>query len=475
MAKEVVTDLFRGWNCRPYQVKAWDYLNGGGKRYVGVWHRRAGKDELLLRWSALSMIRRPATYWHMLPMKEQARTAIWSAINPHTGIRRIDEAFPSEVFEKNETDMMVKCKINAATWQVKGSDNFGGGIGSPPAGIVFSEYSRADPNAWSYLRPILLENDGWAAFISTPYGHNHFENLYRYSVSEDGRRDGWFGELLPYTATGVFSKKQIDAEEREISRERNSPEEARSLIGQEYECSFDSAIPGSIFGPTVAELERAVPPRVTVVPHDPNYQVFTGSDLGASEGNDMAIWWFQKVGHETRLIDCDSAVGVGIDWYAEKMNERARERKFVYAPVPCYLPHDAGHPQASNVGAASFARKLKADYGYASVVNPVTRDLWWSIIQMRAFLKTCVFDEKHCAHGLQALRHYHRKWIPERRTYQERPVHDWSSNLVDALRSIAEGNTRGMGTAVQGAGGVIHSPRVRARTAIDYENPLYGE
>lgn len=474
MAKVVNTDLFRGWQCRDYQVNAWDYLNGGGKRYVGVWHRRAGKDELLLRWSALSMIRRPATYWHMLPMKEQARTAIWSAVNAHTGIRRIDEAFPSEVFDKNETDMMVKCKLNAATWQVKGSDNFGSGIGSPPAGIVFSEYSRANSNAWDYLRPILLENDGWAAFISTPYGHNHFESLYRYSVSPEGVADGWFGELLPYQTTRVFTQKQIDAEEREVARARSSPEEARALIAQEYECSFDSAVPGSIFGPIMTEIENAQPSRVTKVPHDPNFHVFTGSDLGASEGNDMAIWWFQKIGHETRLIDCDNAVGVGIDWFAQKMNERARDRGFVYAPIPCLLPHDAGHPQASNVGAMSFAQKLKKDYGYASQVNPVTRNLWWSIIQMRAWLKTCVFDAEHCAHGIQALRHYHRKWIPDRKTYQEYPVHDWSSNPVDALRTIAEGRTNAVGSAMQGPNAVVQSRRP-ARTAIDYDNPLYQE
>jgi hypothetical protein len=36
------------------------------------------------------------TYWHMLPEASQARKAIWDAVNPHTGKRRIDEAFPKE-------------------------------------------------------------------------------------------------------------------------------------------------------------------------------------------------------------------------------------------------------------------------------------------------------------------------------------------------------------------------------------------
>jgi phage terminase large subunit len=33
----------------------------------------------------------------MLPQADQARKAVWSAVNPHTGMKRIDEAFPLQV------------------------------------------------------------------------------------------------------------------------------------------------------------------------------------------------------------------------------------------------------------------------------------------------------------------------------------------------------------------------------------------
>ena len=39
---------------------------------------------------------RSASYWHLLPEASQGRKAIWDAINPHTGGRRIDEAFPRD-------------------------------------------------------------------------------------------------------------------------------------------------------------------------------------------------------------------------------------------------------------------------------------------------------------------------------------------------------------------------------------------
>jgi phage terminase large subunit len=155
----------------------WCYLERGGRRAIEIAHRRWGKDEICLHWAAVSAMQRPATYWHMLPEAAQARKAIWEAVNPHTGKRRIDEAFPHEIRESTrEHEMMIRF-INGATWQVVGSDNFNALVGSPPFGVVFSEFALANPAAWAYLRPILLENGGWAAFITTPRGKNHAHKL----------------------------------------------------------------------------------------------------------------------------------------------------------------------------------------------------------------------------------------------------------------------------------------------------------
>ena len=51
---------------------------------------------------------RTATYWHALPEYAQARKAIWNVINPHTGRRRIDEAFPHELRASvNDQEMFI--------------------------------------------------------------------------------------------------------------------------------------------------------------------------------------------------------------------------------------------------------------------------------------------------------------------------------------------------------------------------------
>jgi phage terminase large subunit len=97
------------WRPRGYQRRLWNYLEVGGKRAVAVWHRRAGKDEVCLHWAACAALQRVGNYWHMLPEASQARKAVWDAINPHTGRRRIDEAFPASIrVGQRDDDMRIK-------------------------------------------------------------------------------------------------------------------------------------------------------------------------------------------------------------------------------------------------------------------------------------------------------------------------------------------------------------------------------
>ena len=87
--------------------------------------------------------------------------------------------------------MFIRFK-NGSTWALVGSDNYDSLVGTPPVGIVFSEFALANPNAWGYLRPILANNGGWAMFVSTPRGKNHLYTLHNHAKdSED-----WFAESL---------------------------------------------------------------------------------------------------------------------------------------------------------------------------------------------------------------------------------------------------------------------------------------
>jgi phage terminase large subunit len=137
----VKIELPHAWTPRPYQQPLWKYLHHGGKRGIAIWPRRHGKDDVALHFTACAAHERVGVYWHLLPQQNQARKAIWDAIDPHTGQRRIDNAFPKELRETTrEQDMMIRFKCGS-TWQVIGSDNYDALVGTPPIGVVFSEWA----------------------------------------------------------------------------------------------------------------------------------------------------------------------------------------------------------------------------------------------------------------------------------------------------------------------------------------------
>ncbi len=416
--------LPNSWRPRPYQLPLWTWLERGGRRAIAVWHRRAGKDDLALHWTACAAVQEPGNYWHMLPEAAQARKAIWDAVNPHTGRRRIDEAFPPAIRAGRANDHEMRIRLRAqggeSTWQVVGSDNFDSLVGASPRGIVFSEWALADPQAWGYLRPILAENGGWALFISTPRGRNHLATFY-----EQHRRDsGWFVERLPASATGVFSPEQLAQELREYQAEYGA-DDGLARYRQEYECDWNVPVVGSYYGRQMADAEAAG--RITRVPWDPALPVFTAWDIGVSDST--AIWFFQRAGLEIRVIDYYEASGVGVDHYAKVL----RERPYAYAMA--LWPHDGGHRQmATGDTLDGTFRSL----GFAVTVLP-REGVEHGIQAVRNLLPRCWFDADRCARGIECLRSYQRAWNEKLRTFSMEPLHNWASHGADAFRTLAKG------------------------------------
>lgn len=337
-------------------------------------------------------------------------------------MRRVDWAFPKELRDTTrEQDMLIKFK-NGSTWQVVGSDNYNALVGSPPAGIVYSEYMLSDPNAWSFMRPILLENGGWALFNGTPRGRNHLHGLYQLSQSEPG----WYGELLTVAQTGVLTPQQIEQERREIARERGD-EEADNIIRQEYFCSWDAAIPGSYYGKQVSKLEETG--RICEVPHDPRYPVITAWDLGV--GDSTAIWFIQEVGLEVNVIDYYENSGVGADHYARKIKEKD------YQYEGHILPHDADDREWGN-NASSRVDTLKS-LGVKPVRVQKRASIDDGINAVRVLLPRCRFDRARCDRGVSALRQYQRTWDDRLKCFSQKPQHDWTSHGSDAFRYLAQG------------------------------------
>jgi len=395
-------------------------MASGGKRALGVWHRRSGKDEVCLHWAAICTQRRPATYWHMLPEYAQGRKAIWAAVNPHTGKRRIDEAFPKEIrASTNEQEMFIRFK-NGATWQVVGSDNFNSTVGSPPAGVVFSEWALSNPAAYGYLAPILVENDGWAMFITTSRGRNHCKSM----LDMARTRDDWFAEVLSADDTGAISKTAIEVQRVEYAGIFGQ-EAADSLIEQEYYCSFDAAVLGSYWGKElrVAEAEG----RIGRVPVNPDLPVTTAWDIGV--GDSMAIWCFQVYHDHIDVVDYYENSGLGFDHYCEWLDERG------YNGID-YVPHDAKVREPGAPGARSRIQTLIEVHKRKCELVPL-QSIADGINAGRRTLPFARFDAVRCKRGLDCLREYKVKWDAKKMVFLDTPDHGWPSHGGSAWRYLS--------------------------------------
>jgi len=413
-----------GWLPRPHQLGLWQYLQSGGKRAMAVWHRRAGKDEVCLHHTAVKMMQRPGNYWHALPEYNQGRKALWSAINAHTGRRRIDEAFPLEMREStNDTEMFIRFKqaLGGSTWQVMGSDRYDATLGSGVAGIVYSEWALANPSAWAYHRPILEENKGWAVFISTPRGHNHCKSMFDYAM----RSREWYCELLTARDTGALTEAQL-SEAREEMMALYGEDAGRATYEQEYECSWNAAILGSFFASEMAQVRREerITPDCTALEGVPVNRAW---DLGVRD--DTTIWFFQD-GPQIRILDCYSQSGAGVEHYAGIIEAKLKQNNWKNGTD--YVPHDA---KVREFGTGRTRVETMASMGLKPMLVPAS-SIADGINAVRRVLPLCVFNPV-CEEGINALEQYRREWDDEKKTFRALAVHDWTSHYADAFRYLA--------------------------------------
>lgn len=411
-----------GWEPRDYQIPLWNYLANGGKRAFEVAHRRWGKDDVFLHNGACAAFERPGSYWHCLPEYAQARKALWTAVNSHTGRRRIDEAFPHELRDStNEQEMFIRLK-SGSTWQLVGSDRYNSLVGAGVAGVTFSEWALCNPSAWGYIRPMLQENDGWAAFITTPRGKNHAYTMFQHAVQSPD----WFAERSTILDTGALTPDEAETALAEyISIYGQDVGQAK--FDQEYMCSWTAAILGAFYARELSAVRNEG--RLCAIQAVPGVPVHTSWDLGVSD--DTALWHFQVVGPQILILGCHAQSGVGLDYYETYMRENYAAK--CWTPGLDFVPHDAkarewtaGRSRIETMMAMGFKPQLVPNVGLMDGINAARRTL-----------PLCVFDIDTEMTGFSALESYKRKWDDVKKAYSMGPEHDWASHYADSYRYLA--------------------------------------
>ena len=451
---------------REYQYPVLRYYDSmpNRQRAFLLAHRRTGKD--LLAWNILikESQKRVGTYWHVLPLLNQARKIIWTG-STKDGIPFLDFIPPSLIVSKRDDDMSIRLK-NGSLIQLVGADRFDSLVGANPVGVNLSEFALMKPSVWDYLSPILNENDGWANFITTPRGRNHAFDLFKSMVDAVNNKGSKYfiqvltvddtrkpvvdkdGNVIKDTKGNPIVQPVISPDAIQEQRDLNVPEE---IIQQEYYCSFEAGMVGAYYSEAMARLEKDGRSSAPIE-YNKDLPVYTAWDIGFSDS--MAIWYFQVDKNKLNVLEYNEFVGRSIIEACHLVNgefeklrnecnwddaavgkaiaqfQHHKDYKYKYH----FGPHDLKNTEIS-IGVSRM--NVAKAHGIKFKLVPKT-DVLSGIDLVRKILINTYFDADKTLQGTRALKEYHKKWNEALQKYDDNPVHDWSSHGADGFRYLAQ-------------------------------------
>jgi phage terminase large subunit len=159
----------------------------------------------------------------------QAKNVVWNDL-----IQMLTER--NWVKKINQSDLEITL-VNGSIIALRSSDNKEALRGTKWNFIVFDEFASMDPETFnSVLRPTLSDTQGHALFIGTPYGRNHFWEMYNNAV----HLEDWSSHQYTTIAGGNVIPEEIEAakrdlDERTFNQEYNATfEDARGIIAYAY-------------------------------------------------------------------------------------------------------------------------------------------------------------------------------------------------------------------------------------------------
>jgi hypothetical protein len=353
-------------------------------------------------------------YAYIAPTYAQAKRVAWEYLihfTRHIPGALANKAELSVTIPRPDRDDKIKLML-------LGSENYDGIRGIYLDGCVMDEYADMHPETWSKaVRPALSDRKGWAIFIGTPKGENHFHKMLRTAEQLMADGEDWYGAIHRASDTKVVA-------EEELRDARLTMTEAE--YEQEYECSFSAALLGSYYGKYLSKLRKQE--RFIDFDVDPNCPVKTYWDLGISDTT--AVWFVQHVGREIRVIDYLENSGVGLEWYVKEI----QSKPYIYEFSGHGLPHDGA---ARELGTGKSRQETMRDLGLLCHIVP-RQSVADGIHATRMLLqKNIWFHKTNTEKGVEALKNYQRKWDGKNNMFMDKPLHNWASNGSDAFRMMA--------------------------------------
>jgi phage terminase large subunit len=378
---------------------------------VWVCHRRFGKTYLCLLILLKQAFECPLTaprYAYLAPLYRQVKAIAWDYL------KRLLAQIPG--CHHNEAELWGELPTGARI-QLLGADNPDSLRGVYLDGAVLDEYPHMRQRTFTeVIRPALSDRHGWAIKVGTPYGKNHFHAEYHAALGAMAEGDRTtHAALYKASQTGVLSAAELASARVSMGQD---------AYDQEYECEFEAAIPGAYYAEQFRQVDAER--RITRVPYDPTYPVYTFWDIGIDDST--AIWCAQFIGRQICLIHYCEDSGYGLPYYATYL------KNLPYEYRAHLFPHDGAHREwGSGERREDTAARLLP--GRIEIAARPSLDT--GIQNVRLMFPRLVFDAVGCEVGLNAARNYHHKYDADKKVFLNTPEHSWASHGADALRTLA--------------------------------------
>lgn len=371
-----------------------------------VCHRRAGKtfacvNELVLR--AIYTPKQNARYAYIAPFYKQAKDIAWVYLKDAV------EGFAVAV---RESELRVILP-NGAWITLYGADNPDALRGIYLDGVILDEYGDCRPSLYTeVILPTLADRSGWAVFIGTPKGKNHFFKIHARAIKEDK----WFDMTLKASVSKILKQEDLDEMRGQMTA---------AQYAQEFECDFTAAVMGTYYADFIQamELDSRIGPNPQL--YDPFKPVEVACDLGYSDST--AFWFWQDGEMGPNIIKYYENQGQPLSHYIDLLKNSP------YKIERLWVPHDA-KAKTLQTGRSTIQQLMSA--GLPCVPVPWL-NVQHGIDAARLILPKCTFDTLECGEGIEALRAYKREYNEVTKAFQDKPKHDWASDGADAFRYLS--------------------------------------
>ncbi len=378
-----------------------------------VAHRRAGKTvaciyELLIR--ALYTPKQNARYAYVAPFFRQAKDTSWVYLK---------QAAQGVAVDVRESDLRIILP-NGAWITLYGGDNPDSLRGIYLDGVIIDEIADCRPSLWvEVILPTLADRRGWAAFIGTVKGMNHFYDFYEHAKTDDA----WFSLMLKPDDTHILPEDELNEMKRQMDE---------ASYAQEFLCDFTAAVKGTYYSDLIQDLESNARTNLRNL-YDPDLPVQVAADLGYTDST--AFWFWQERPDGIALIDFYENQGQPLSHYIDLLESKP------YDYLAIWLPHDS-RAKTLQTGRSTI-EQLQEAMGCCRIVPSLK--VMQGIEAARMILPTCFFSED--AHkGVESLRNYKRQFNELTKAFRDTPLHDWASDGSDAFRYLSLVAQRGKAT-----------------------------